>query len=199
MHYFISRLLLLLSLSSSIILIICFPKYYIHYCSYDTKIIEISDWDLINIIAIIVSDCTCTQKWWLATQTGFNSQNTFVYIWGICHSKNIAKSRWSVHHRFGRHPQETGFSIIFAPPKLHERDATEPNIRPNVYLADALPSESSRIVWGQPEQTVAWPKHGDASCSHGTHHTEPISMRGISRCNPVRFITCHGTIPMPTS
>ncbi len=96
-------------------------------------------------------------------------------------------------------PNKPAFSIIFAPPKPHERDAAEPNIRPNDYLADALPSQSSRIVTGQPEQTVAWPKHGEASCSHGTHHMEPIFMRGISRCNTVRFITCHGTIPMPTS
>jgi hypothetical protein len=102
-----------------------------------------------------------------------------------------------MHHRFGRHPQETGFSIIFAAPKLHERDATEPNIRPNVYRADALPSESSRIIRGQPEQTVAWPKHGDASYSHGTHHTEPISMRGISRCNPVDLLHVTGPSQCP--
>ncbi len=45
---------------------------------------------------------------------------------------------------------------------------TEPNIWPNVYLADALPREPIRIVRAQPEQTVAWPKLGDASCSHET-------------------------------
>ena len=60
-------------------------------------------------------------------------------------------------------PKKQAFSIIFAPPKLHERDATEPNIRPNGYLADALPNESSRIVRGKPEQTAAWPKHGGVS------------------------------------
>ena len=29
-----------------------------------------------------------------------------------------------------------------------------------LYLAEALPREPIRIVRGQPEQTVAWPKHG---------------------------------------
>ena len=38
-------------------------------------------------------------------------------------------------------PKKQAFGIIFAPPKLDEQDATEPNIRPNVYLADSLPSE----------------------------------------------------------
>ena len=94
-------------------------------------------------------------------------------------------------------PKKQAFSTVFDPPQLHERDTTEPHIWPNVCLADALPREPSRIVRAQPEQTAAWPKHGDASCSHGTHHTEPISV--FVRCNPVSFITGHGTIPMPTS
>ena len=67
------------------------------------------------------------------------------------------------------------FSTVFYPPQLHERDATEPHIWPNVYLADALPNEPIRIVRAQPEQTIAWPKHGDASCSHGTFR--PASSR----------------------
>ena len=79
-------------------------------------------------------------------------------------------------------PKKQAFSTDFDPPQLHERDTTEPHIWPNVCLADALPREPSRIVRGQPEQTAAWPKHGDASCSHGTHHTEPISV--FARCNP---------------
>jgi hypothetical protein len=59
-------------------------------------------------------------------------------------------------------------STVFDPPQKHDRDATEPHVRPNVYLADVLPREPSRIVRGQREQTVAWPKHGGASCSHET-------------------------------
>jgi hypothetical protein len=84
--------------------------------------------------------------------------------------------------------KKQAFSIIFAPPKLHQRDATEPNTRLNVYLAEAPPSDSSRIVRGQPEQTVAWPKHGNASCnscshgtgnpSHGTHlHAQHLTLQ----------------------
>ena len=65
-------------------------------------------------------------------------------------------------------PKVQAFSTVFDPPQLHKRDATEQHIRPNVYIADALPREPIRFVIGQPEQTVAWPKHGDASasCSH---------------------------------
>ena len=65
-------------------------------------------------------------------------------------------------------PKKQAFSTVFAPPQLHERDATEPHIWPNVYFAYAQRREPTRIVRGQPEQTLAWPKHGDASCSHGT-------------------------------
>ncbi len=57
---------------------------------------------------------------------------------------------------------------VFDNPQLQKRDATEPQIRSNVYLADELPRKPSWIVRGHPEQTLAWPKHGDVSCSHGT-------------------------------
>jgi hypothetical protein len=67
-------------------------------------------------------------------------------------------------------PKKQAFSTVFDPPQLHERDTTEPHIWPNVYLADALLREPIRIVSAQPEQTVAWPKHADASCSHGTFY-----------------------------
>ena len=72
-------------------------------------------------------------------------------------------------------PKKQVFSTVFDPPQLHERDATEPHIWPNAYLVDALPREPIRIVRARPEQTVAWPKHGDASCSHGTFR--PASSR----------------------
>ncbi len=67
-------------------------------------------------------------------------------------------------------PKKQAFSTqaVFDPPQLHERDATEPHILPNVYLAYALLREPIRILRAQPEQTVAWPKHADVSCSHGT-------------------------------
>ncbi len=47
-------------------------------------------------------------KWYMASESGFNSWNAFPYIRGSYSSKNIAKSRWSVHLRLGRHPKETG-------------------------------------------------------------------------------------------
>ncbi len=65
-------------------------------------------------------------------------------------------------------PKKQAFSTVFDPAQLHEQDATEAHFWPNVYLADALSREPIRIVRAQPEQTVAWLKHGDVSCSHGT-------------------------------
>jgi hypothetical protein len=114
-----------------------------------------------------------TLKWFMASGSGFNSRNAFVYIRGSYSSKNIAKSRWSVHLRLGRHPQgpkKQAFSTVFAPQQLHERDATEPHIWPNVCLADAPLRETLKIVRAQTEQMVAWPKHAVALCSHGTFH-----------------------------
>jgi hypothetical protein len=57
--------------------------------------------------------------------------------------------------RFHRIPKKQAFSTVFDPQQLLERDATEPRIWPNVYLADALPREPIRIVRAQPEQTTA--------------------------------------------
>ena len=65
-------------------------------------------------------------------------------------------------------PKKQACGTVFDPSQLHERDATEPHIWPNVYFAYAQRREPTRIVRGQPEQTLAWPKNGDASCSHGT-------------------------------
>ncbi len=65
-------------------------------------------------------------------------------------------------------PKIQAFSAVFHPQQPLELDATEPHIWSNVYVADAPLREPIRIVRAQPEQTVAWPKHADASCSHGT-------------------------------
>ncbi len=92
-------------------------------------------------------------------------------------------------------PKKQAFSTVFDPPQLHERGATELHIWPNVYLADSLLREPIRIVRAQPEQTVAHPKHGYASCSHGTFL--PAALRAAIL--GVSFITGHGTIQMPTS
>jgi hypothetical protein len=64
-------------------------------------------------------------------------------------------------------PKKQAFSTVFDPIS-YKRYAIEPHIWPNVHLADALLREPIRMVRAQPEQTVAWPKHADASCSHGT-------------------------------
>ncbi len=100
----------------------------------------------------------------------------------------IAAKRWSVHLRWAGTPKKQEFSTIFDPQQPLERDTAEPHTWPNVYVADALLREPIRIVRAQQEQTVAWPKHANASAP------------GVfERCHPVRFITGHGAIPMPTS
>ena len=53
--------------------------------------------------------------------------------------------------------KKKAFNTVFDHPQLHELDATEQHIWPNVYLVDALPREQIRIVRAQPEQTAAWP------------------------------------------
>ncbi len=136
----------------------------------------------------------------MATDTGFNSRNAFVYIRGSYHSKNIAKNTGGrCTSVLAGTLKKQAFSNVSQvdPPQLHERDAAEPHIWPNVYLADSLPSVPSKIIRGQPEQTVAWPKHGRGD-HRGVVFTWNLSPCGFARCNPVRFIICHGTIPMPT-
>ena len=65
------------------------------------------------------------------------------------------------------HPKQAS-STVFDPPQVSDADARERHIQPKVYIHDALPEEPSGIGTAQPEQTIAWPKHGDASRSHGT-------------------------------
>jgi hypothetical protein len=94
-------------------------------------------------------------------------------------------------------PNKQEFSSVFDPPQLHERDATEAHIWPNVYLAEAKPREPIRIVRVQPEQTRA--DGSMAKTWRCVEFTWNLSLCSFARCNPVRFITCYGTIPMPTS
>ena len=142
------------------------PTHYLHYFNYGDQNNRYNVYNRHNCIKFMYTSPR-TLKWCVASESGLNSWNAFPYIRGSYSSKNIAKSRWSVHLRLGRHPQETG-GTVFDPQQPLERDATEPHIWPNVYLADALLREPIRIVRAQLEQTVAWPKHADASCSHGT-------------------------------
>ena len=65
-------------------------------------------------------------------------------------------------------PPKQALSAVFAPPQVNDTDATEPHIRPKVYIGDALSEEPNGIVAARPAPTIARPKHGDAGCSHGT-------------------------------
>ena len=104
-------------------------------------------------------------------------------------------------------PKKQACGTAFDPSQLHERDATEPHIRLNVYHADALPREPIRIVRGQPEQTVAWPKHGvfiqsaQRSALTGGHRALRLQSREIyyrSRDHPnAHELTNHIRHPSP--
>ncbi len=79
-------------------------------------------------------------------------------------------------------PPKPASSTVFDPPQVNDADATEPHIRPKVYILDALPpaEEPSGIGTAHAEQTIAWPKHGNASRSHGTFlHASPQRRRAL--------------------
>jgi hypothetical protein len=110
----------------------------------------------------------------MATDTRLNSRNAFVYIRVSYRIKNC---RYQV----------AGAPLFWTPPRnrrlapsLTPRSYTSgTQIRPNVYLADALPREPSRVVRGpsgQPGWTVTGPKHGNASCSHKTFLSAHIKL-----------------------
>ena len=130
------------------------PTHYLHYFNYGDQNNRYNAYNRHNCIKFMYTPPR-TLKWCVASESGFNSWNAFPYIRGSYSSKNIAKSRWSVHLRLGRHPKKQAFGTVFDPQQPLERDATEPHIWPNVYLADALLREPIRIVRAQPEQTVA--------------------------------------------
>ena len=107
LNYIFVILLSQLWLSHSIICIIFSPTYYLHYKNYGDENNWYNAYIWYNRNLFYMSP-PCTFKWYMATDTGFNSRNAFVHIWGSYIGKNIAKSRWLVHLRFGRHTQETG-------------------------------------------------------------------------------------------
>ncbi len=117
-------------------------------------------------------------KWCMASESGLNSRNAFVYIRGSYSSKKPRNSR-----------------LALSPA------ATRAGRYRAAHLAECLScrctaERTNWIVRAQPEQTVSWPKHANASFSHGTLRLAP---GGFERCHPVKFITGHGTIPITTS
>ena len=79
-----------------------FAKHYLHYGFYHKRHKA--------IIAIIVLIFFCVYrltKVVFGLDTGFNWRKSFFYTRASCRSKNIVKSRWWVHLRFGWHPSKT--------------------------------------------------------------------------------------------
>ncbi len=95
------------------------------------------------------------KKWYMATNTGFNSRNAFVYTDNTPEAAIAARTLGNPGGRcisvLAGTPKKQAFSTVFDPPQLHERDATEPHIWPNIQFADALPREQNRIGRGHPE------------------------------------------------
>ena len=102
--------------------------------------------------------------------TGCNRRKTFVHTRARYWSKSIVKAWWCVYFLSGLHPSTPASSTVFDPPQVRDEDDTDPHIRAKVYMRYALPEESSRVGTAHAELrlTIAWPKHGYASRSHGT-------------------------------
>jgi len=149
---------------------------------------------LIDIIATIVCDCTCTQKWCLALRNGFNSQNAFVYIWGICYSKNIVKSRWSVHHRFGRHPQETGVQHHLCPPRSYTSGTLQSPIFGRMFILP-IHCRMNQVESSEASQSRRW--HGPNMAMRRVH-MEPITWNPspcTASCAAILWDLLHVTWP----
>ena len=104
-------------------------------------------------------------------------------------------------------PPKQALITMFAPPQDSGTDATEPHIRPKVYIGEALPKEPSRIVTARPAPTIARPKYGDAGCSHGAFQPpfstrlrapQPLEIHYMSRDHPkAHELTNHILHPSP--
>ena len=93
------------------------------------------------------------------------------------------------------------WSTWLAPTQFHNRSIPEPHTWQAPSQTPPLLAESTRIGAGTSERVGMCLKHGALAGSHGTpwrDHMEPMSHSRRSNCPPL-FITCHGTIPMPTS
>ncbi len=80
-------------------------------------------------------------------------------------------------------PLKPASSTVFDPRQVNDADATEPHIRPKVYIRNALPEETSGIGTAHAEQTIAWPKPGDASSL--IEVTWSLSPCVGARCDPL--------------
>ena len=141
--------------------------------------------DIIRIIDIIVVIYICSPP--------AHSSGIWLQILGLTAGMHLYTCEEAIAAKILRNPggrctsvlagtrKKQAFNTVFDHPQVHELDATEPHIWPNVYLADALPREPIRIVRAPPEQTVAWPKDGDVTCSHGT--IRPAGSRATIPCD----------------
>ena len=85
-------------------------------------------------------------------------------------------------------------STWLAPAQFHDRLLADPHTRQAPAQTPPLPEEPTRIRIDPSQQGGECPKHGASACSHGT-----VLHVARQTLKPPRFITYHGTIPMPTS
>ncbi len=109
-----------------------------------------------------------SQKWNTGIDTGFNRQKAFVHTRARYRSKILWKLDGVCTSFLACTPPKPASSTVFDPPQVSDEDDTDPHIRPKVSIRNALPEETSGIGTTHAEQTIAWPKHGYASRSHGT-------------------------------
>ena len=166
-----------------------FAKHYLHYGFYHKCHNSYNCYNSYNIFLNIL-----THKVVFGLDTGFNWWKAFIYIRASCRSKNIAKARWCVHLLSGWHPSETGVKHRLWPPAGQRRGRYGA-----AYSAQSLYPPCTA---GRTERNRYSPCRADDSmaqtwrCIEVTWNLSPCV---VSCFYPLRFITCPGTIPKPTS
>ena len=149
---------------------------------------------IIAIIVIIFFWIYRLTKVVFGLDTGFNWRKSFFYTRASCRSKNIVKSRWWVHLRFGWHPSKTCVKHRLWPSAGQRRGRYGA-----AYSAQSLYPPCTA---GRTERNRYSPCRSDDSmaqtwrCIEVTWNLSPCVFTWF---NPLRFITCPGTIPKPTS
>ena len=168
-------------------------SYYFHYCYYHKNNNSYNSFNSNNSNNIFLRKST-SESGEKGSDSGFNRRKAFLHRTGSYRCKNIVKARWCVHLLFGLHPPETGVKHRVCPPagQRHGRCGAS-------YSAQ-------RVYWRCTAGRTKWNRCSTARADDSRAQTWRcgvftwnLSPRGFAHSNPLRFITCPGTIPTPTS
>jgi hypothetical protein len=164
LHYCILNYYNTYDIEVLLLAIMTIAKHYVHYGYYHNCHNSHNSHNSYNIFLLILTHKSGIRGWILGLTGGKHS-----YIQGPAIA---AKILWKPNGQCTSFLADTlpkqASSTVFDPQQVSDADAMEPHIQPKVYICDALPEEPSRIGTAEAEQTIAWPKHGDASRAHGT-------------------------------